>query len=99
MRKLARTAAFVAGILVAAGATAHAQYNNAPGSPYQASPYYGYNYQYPSPGYGYNYSTYAAYGSYIGQAYPAAPKAFWDPYVGYRPYSDNAGPKASGHGD
>ena len=24
--------------------------------------------------------------------------AFWYPYVWYRPYSDNAGPKASGHG-
>jgi hypothetical protein len=51
-------------------------------------------YSYPGYGYAYNYPT---YNSYAGSAYPA-PSAYWDPYVAVRPYSDNAGPKASGHG-
>ena len=56
-----------------------------------AAPYY---YYYPGYGYSYNYPTY----SYAqGSPYPA-PRAYWDPYVALRPYSDNAGPKASGHG-
>ena len=48
------------------------------------------------PGYGYAYN-YPTYNYYIGSPFPA-PKAYWDPYVAARPYSDNAGPKASGHG-
>ena len=51
-------------------------------------------YSYPGYGYAYNYPT---YNYYAGSAYPA-PTAYWDPYVAVRPYSDNAGPKASGHG-
>jgi hypothetical protein len=43
-------------------------------------------YYYPGYGYAYNYPPFPA------------PKAYWDPYVAQRPYSDNAGPKASGHG-
>jgi len=58
---------------------------------YSATPWY---YYYPGYGYAYNYPT---YNYYAGSPY-AAPKAYWDPYVGLRPYSDNAGPKASGHG-
>ena len=51
-------------------------------------------YSYPGYGYAYNYPT---YNYYAGSPFPA-PKAYWDPYVATRPYSDNAGPKASGHG-
>jgi hypothetical protein len=116
MLKIARTAAFAAGMLTAAVATAHAQSYYYPGTTYQsypsysyaypgysyAYPSYGYNYPYSYPAYGYYYSGwptygYPTYGSYMGQAYPT-PKAYWDPYVASRPYSDNAGPKASGHG-
>ena len=56
-----------------------------------ATPYY---YYYPGYGYYYNYPT---YNYYAGSPF-ASPKAYWDPYVAARPYSDNAGPKASGHG-
>jgi len=51
---------------------------------------------YSYPGYGYAYN-YPSYNYYAGSPFPA-PKAYWDPYVAARPYSDNAGPKASGHG-
>ena len=56
-----------------------------------SNPWY---YYYPGYGYAYNYPT---YNYYAGSPFPA-PRAFWDPYVALRPYSDNAGPKASGHG-
>jgi len=98
MLKIARTAAFAVGMLTAAAATAHAQSYYYPGTPYQAYPNYNYNYPYSYPGYGYYYSGSPTYGSYFGQSYPQ-PRAFWDPYVWYRPYSDNAGPKASTSGD
>ena len=39
----------------------------------------------------------SSYNYYAGSSFPA-PKAYWDPYVALRPYSDSAGPKASGHG-
>ena len=55
--------------------------------------YYGYSY---APGYTYYGYPYYQRSSNFGTLYPA-PLAFWDPYVGWRPYSDNAGPKASGH--
>ena len=95
-------------VLTGSAAAADAQYYNPYGAPntyawspnnypgYQGSvsstPYY---YSYPGYGYAYNYPTYSYYN---GSPYPA-PRAYWDPYVGLRPYSDNAGPKASGHGN
>ena len=109
MPKFAKTAVASLALLASTTATGHAQYYNYYGSPnpyswstqnypgYQtsASPYPWY-YYYPGYGYGYAYN-YPTYNYYAGSAYPA-PRAFWDPYVAMRPYSDNAGPKASGHG-
>jgi hypothetical protein len=98
MLKFARTSAFAAGMLTAAAATAHAQsIGGYPGTAYQTPPAYAYSYPAYNPGAYYN-SGLPASGWYMGRPY-ATPKAFWDPYVGSRPYSDNAGPKASGHGD
>jgi hypothetical protein len=107
MHVLARSALMGLGLLTGAVVTAHAQnypYNTGPNnyfwSPdnypgYQTnSPTTPYYYYYPGYGYSYNYPT---YNYYAGSPYPA-PKAYWDPYVALRPYSDNAGPKASGHG-
>jgi hypothetical protein len=109
MHALAKAAFVGLALLTGAVVTAHAQswnypYNTGPNnyswSPYiypryqsnsSATPYY---YYYPGYGYSYNYPT---YNYYAGWPYPA-PKAYWDPYVASRPYSDNAGPKASGHG-
>jgi hypothetical protein len=72
--------------------------------------YPGYGY-YPYSGYsypGYSYPTYAypyGYWSYYGwpNYYYGTPayrtrRAYSDPYVWWRPYSDNAGPKASTYG-
>lgn len=102
------------GLVAGAGATAHAQYygnytmpygNYAAPNSYSWSPYNypGYQtsvsgtpYYYYSPGYGYVYN-YPTYNYYQGSPFPA-PRAYWDPYAVQRPYSDNAGPKASGHG-
>ncbi|MGC2200620.1 MAG: hypothetical protein WA633_10820 [Stellaceae bacterium] len=53
-------------------------------------------YYYYYPGYGYSYN-YPIYNYYAGSPFPA-PKAYWDPCVAECPYSDNAGPEASGHG-
>ncbi|HYZ42524.1 MAG TPA: hypothetical protein VE687_18155 [Stellaceae bacterium] len=106
MQTLTKAAVVGLGLLAAAAGTASAQYYdytasntsawcafNYPG--YQTSvsgtPYY---YSYPGYGYAYNYPT---YNYFAGSPFPA-PKAYWDPYVAQRPYSDNAGPKASGHG-
>ena len=107
MQKLATAAVVALGLLAGAATTGHAQYYNYYGAPstsswspynypgYQTStsgnPWY---YYYPGYGYAYNYPTYNYYG---GSPFPA-PKANWDPYVAQHPYSDNAGPKASGHG-
>jgi hypothetical protein len=111
MQTLTKAAVVGVGLVAGFAATAHAQYYNSYGayygtpntyswSPYNypgyqtsvaPNPYY---YYYPGDGYAYNYPT---YNYYAGTPYPS-PKAFWDPYVGLRPYSDNAGPKASGHG-
>jgi len=107
MQVLARAALVGLGLFSGAAVTTHAQYypsntqinnyswstNNYPSyqSSYSATPYY---YYYPGYGYSYNYPT---YNYYTGWPYPT-PKAYWDPYVALRPYSDNAGPKASGHG-
>jgi hypothetical protein len=108
MQILAKTAAVAFAVVGGVAATAHAQYYN----PYYGTPntsswsaynYPGYqswatgtpyNYYYPGYGYTYNYPTYR-YAQ--GSPYPA-PRAYWDPYVALRPYSDNAGPKASGNG-
>jgi hypothetical protein len=108
MIALAKTSAVALALVGGIVVTAHAQYYNAyDGTPntqswsaynypgYQSSalgtPYY---YYYPGYSYSYHYPTY----SYAqGSPYPT-PLAYWDPYVALRPYSDNAGPKASGHG-
>jgi hypothetical protein len=77
-----------------------------PGYSYYSYPSYSY-YSYPGysyPTYGYpSYSYPNRYASYYGwpydyrvPTYRAAP-AYSDPYVGSRPYSDSAGPRASGH--
>ena len=93
MRKFGAATLFGLGLIIAA-ATAQAQTVPPPGTPWPNYPVY--NYNYPYPGYGYSYgSPYTR--DYLGEPYPA-PQAFWDPYVWYRPYSDNSGPKASGHG-
>ena len=107
MQKLATAAVVALGLLAGAATTGYAQYYNYYGAPstsswspynypgYQTStsgnPWY---YYYPGYGYAYNYPTYNYYG---GSPFPA-PEAYRDPYVAQRPYSDNAGPKASGHG-
>jgi len=106
MRTRATAAIVGLGLLAGTAASGHAQNYNYYGAPstytwppynyprYQArtsgNPWY---YYYPGYDYAYDYPTY----NYAGSAYPA-PKAYWDPYVALRPYSDNAGPKASGHG-
>lgn len=107
MRTLAKAVVVGLGLLTTAGVAAHAQYYNYYGGPstYSWSPYnypgyqtsYSQNpYYYYYPGYGSSYN-YPTYNYYSGSPYPA-PRAYWDPYVAQRPYSDNAGPKASGHG-
>jgi hypothetical protein len=109
MQVLARTAVIGLGLIAGGAADAQAQYynyyyygspNSYSWSPYNYPGYQGaysqaqYTYFYPGYGYAYNYPTYNYY-----QGWPyASPKAYWDPYVALRPYSDNAGPKASGHG-
>lgn len=107
MPGLARATVIGLAVLAGGAATADAQYYNyySTQNPYTYSPYNypgyqgsvaaaPYDYSYPGYGYAYNYPTYSYYN---GSPYPA-PRAYWDPYVGWRPYSDNAGPKASGHG-
>jgi hypothetical protein len=105
MHTLAKSVLVGLTILTGVASTSHAQYYRHYYSPnstylwpynyprYQTSfsvtPYY-----YPGYGYIYNYPTYSYY---AGPPY-LAPKAYWDPYVAARPYSDNAGPKASGYG-
>jgi hypothetical protein len=89
------------GLLTGAVVTADAQYYYNPFPTYSYPWYYsnpnyyysGYPYYYP----GYSYYNYPSYDTYLGTPYPG-PRSYWDPYVGWRPYSDNAGPKASGHG-
>ena len=109
MPTLAKAAVVGLALLAGGAATADAQYyypygapNTYSWSPYNYPGYQGsvsttpYYYSYPGYGYGYGYN-YPTYNYYAGSPY-AAPKAYWDPYVALRPYSDNAGPKASGHG-
>jgi hypothetical protein len=93
MWKIAKPAVFGLGFLVVGAAGVQAQ-TTYPGAYPQYYPAYNYGYDYP--GYGYSFG-WPVYQSYLGNPYPA-PLAYWDPYVWYRPYSDNAGPKASGHG-
>lgn len=80
------------GLVAALATTAAAQ-------PYYPYYYPGYGYSYGSPAYGYapGYSWYGWPSYYPTPAYQAAP-AYADPYAGWRPYSDNAGPKASTRG-
>jgi hypothetical protein len=81
------------GLLVAATTAAAAQSYY----PYAYPGYPTYNYPYAYSYYGWPYS-YSGWPTYYGApAYRAAP-AYSDPYVGLRPYSDGAGPKASTHG-
>jgi hypothetical protein len=103
MHTLAKSALAGLMVLTCAASTAHAQYYSYYYTP-NASPYNypgyqttfsGMPYYYYPPGYGYIYN-YPTYNYYAGSPYPA-PKAYTDPYVAARPYSDNAGPKASGH--
>jgi hypothetical protein len=108
MQTVVKGAVVGLGLLAGTAATGHTQYYSYYGTPntyswspqnypgyqtsYSANPWY---YYYPGYGYVYNYPT---DNNYAGSAYPA-PRAYWDPYVAMRPYSDNAGPKASGHGN
>ena len=111
MRTLATATVVGIGLLAGTAATGHAQYYNyyggyyGGGNPATWSPYNYPGYQtntsgtpwyYYYPGYGCSYN-YPTYNYYAGSPFPA-PRAYWDPYVAARPYSDNAGPKASGHG-
>ncbi len=83
------TAALAFGLLIGLAGAANAQ------------AYYGgtYQYQYPYGGYS-QYTPYYYYGPgyswYYGPRYRRA-TPYGDPYVYWRPYSDGAGPKASGH--
>jgi len=95
------------GLLASTAVTAYAQNYSLAGAPnnyswsqsnyprYQTdSPTTSYYYYHPGYSYRYNYPT---YNYYAGSPYPT-PKAYWDPYAALRPYSDNAGAEASGHG-
>jgi hypothetical protein len=108
MPALAKATVVGLALLAGGAAAAEAQYYYPYGTatPYSWSPYNypgyqgsvsttPYYYYYPGYGYAYNYPTYN-YSN--GSPYPS-PRAFWDPYVAQRPYSDNAGPKASGNGN
>ena len=61
--------------------------------------YPAYPYGYPAYGYPYAYAPYYGWPNYYyaPPAYRAAP-AYSDPYDWWRPYTDNAGPKASTRG-
>src|SRR5262249_39393136 len=91
------------GILAVVTTTAAAQVYypySYPSYNYYSYPGYGYpTYSYPSYSYPYGYAPYYGWPYYQAPAYPyrAAP-AYSDPYVGWRPYSDSAGPKASTRG-
>ena len=86
------------GIVAAVATTAAAQPYYPSYSPGYSYPPYGYPaYSYP-PGYAWSYGwPYGWSYYYPAPAYRAAP-AYSDPYVWWRPYSDNAGPKASTRG-
>jgi len=105
MHTLAKSALAGLALLTCAASTSSTQYYSyyyTPNSTYWwPHNYLGYQtifsvtpYYFPRYGYIYNYPT---YNYYAGPPY-LAPKAYWDPYVAARPYSDNAGPKASGYG-
>ena len=90
MRTIVKLALFGIGLMLAGVTGAQAQYAYYP-TPYVPNyPVYNYGYAYP------------AYTNYYGWPYPyyavppsATPKSYSDPYVWFRPYSDNAGPKAN----
>ena len=88
----------LAAATTAAAAQSHYPYAY-PGYPTNSYPYAYSSYNYPDAysyyGWPYSYSGWPTY--YGAPAYRAAP-AYSDPYVGLRPYSDGAGPKASTHG-
>ena len=86
-----KSALLAIGLLAAVVTTAAAQ----PYYPYY--PYYYPGYSYPTYGYPYGYTSYYGWPSYYWPpVYRPAP-AYSDPYVQVRPYSDGAGPRASGH--
>jgi hypothetical protein len=88
----------VAGLATSAVAQPYYPYYYYPGYSYYSAPGYSYpTYSYPAYGYPYGYSSYNAWPyAYPGPAYRPAP-AYSDPYAAARPYSDSAGPRASGH--
>jgi hypothetical protein len=86
-----RSALLGMGFAAAMATTAAAQPYYYPGYSYYSYPWYSY------PAYGYPYTSWS-YGwpsYYAAPAYRPAP-AYSDPYVTARPYSDSAGPRASG---
>jgi hypothetical protein len=89
MPLIARSSFFAIG-LIFAGVTANAQ----PYSSWYTSPGYG-GYAYPADGYSTNYNYYP-WDNWNRYYYPPA-TPYADPYVAARPYSDSAGPAASGH--
>ena len=84
------------GIVAAVATTATAQVYY----PYSYPGYSYPSYSYPWYGYPYGYSWYYAWPNYYqAPVYPyRAGPPYADPYVGWRPYSASAGPKASTHG-
>ena len=90
MKSIFGAASLAIGLLIGYAATANAQV------------YYNGYYQnyYPYGGYSYRYTPYSYYSPgytwYYGTRYPRS-AAYADPYVYWRPYSDSAGPRASGH--
>ena len=72
-------------------------YTYYPGYSYYSYPAYTYRYGYPAYGYSYSYApNYGWAWPYPVPTYQTAP-AYSDAYVSWRPYSDSAGPRASGH--
>jgi hypothetical protein len=104
MRTMFKAALLGAGLVASVATTAAAQVyypDSYPGYGYYSYPGYSYpTYSYPSHSYPYGYSPYYGWpGYYQAPAYPyRAGPAYSDPYVGWRPYSAGAGPRASTHG-
>lgn len=89
---LVRSALFAVGLgFAAVTANAQAYYPGYYPPGYSAYTYPTYDYYSPRY-YNYSYPWYSGYPSYYSSATP-----YNDPYVGARPYSDSAGPSASGH--
>lgn len=96
MHRMIKSALLAVGLVTAVATTAAAQAYYPYYYPGYGYPPYGYSpYSY-SPGYAWGYGWPNYYYS-PAPAYRAAP-AYSDPYAWWRPYSDNAGPKASTRG-